>query len=157
VCLSGLFLGAFFVSTLLNLTPAKQTIGWASAYTLLGIAPPLVLSLLEHLTRPAGQRKSAKKWLLHFQIMLANYASGVPLGLLATYLATILAKFLGLNLGLIDLRIGNGPEIFAIIAAFFLSALIGDFFFIGITGVFIRATSYGSTIRCTTWIRNSMR
>jgi sterol desaturase/sphingolipid hydroxylase (fatty acid hydroxylase superfamily) len=38
-------------------------------------------------------------------------------------------KLLGLNLGLIDLRIGTGKEIPSIIAAFLLSALIGDFFF----------------------------
>jgi len=129
VFLSGLFWGVLFVATLLNLAPARQTIGWALAYTLFTIAPRLVLSLLEHLTRPAGPRKSAKRWLLHLQIMLASYVSQVPLGLLATYLATLLARFLGVNLGLIDLRIGNGGGVLAIIAAFLLSALIGDFFF----------------------------
>src|SRR5215475_1015607 len=75
LCLSALFFGVLYFATLFKLAPAKQTLGWASAYTLISIAPPLVLSLLEHLTSPAGPRKSAKKWLIHFQIMLANYAS----------------------------------------------------------------------------------
>jgi sterol desaturase/sphingolipid hydroxylase (fatty acid hydroxylase superfamily) len=128
-CLAAVLLAVFFIATLLGQDPARQTIGWASAYTVFGIAPPLVLSLLEHLTRPAGPRKSAQKWLLHFQIMLANYAAAVPLGLLAAYLATFLVKSLGLNLGLVDLRIGTGKEIISIAAGFLLSALLGDFFF----------------------------
>ena len=128
-CLAAAFLAVFFIATLLGQDPARQTIGWAAAYTVFGIAPPLVLSLLEHLTRPAGPRKSAQKWLLHFQIMLANYAAAVPLGLLAAYLATLLVKSLGLNLGLVDLRIGTGKEIASIAAGFLLSALLGDFFF----------------------------
>ena len=122
-------LGLLFVATFLNLAPARQSIGWALSYTLLGIAPPLVLSLLEHLTRPAGPRKSAKKWVLHFQIILAHFATVIPVSLLATYLASLIVKFLGLNLGLIDLRIGSGKEIPVIIAAFLLNVLIFDFFF----------------------------
>lgn len=128
-CLAAVFLAVFFGATLLGQDPARKTIGWASAYTAFGIAPPLVLSLLEHLTRPAGPRKSVQRWLLHFQIMLANYAAAVPLGLFAAYLATSLVKSLGLNLGLIDLRIGTGKEIISVIAGFLLSALLGDFFF----------------------------
>jgi len=157
VCLSALLLGVFSVATLLNLAPAKQTIGWTSAYILFGIAPPLVLALLERLTAPAGPRKSTEKWLLHFQIMLVNYAAAIPFGLLATYLASLLVRSLGLNVGLLDLRIGDGKACLSTIAALIVSALIGDFFFIGITVAFIRAISCGSTIRCTTWTRNSMR
>jgi sterol desaturase/sphingolipid hydroxylase (fatty acid hydroxylase superfamily) len=129
LCLSALFLGALYFGTLLKLAPVKQTLGWAAAYTLIGIAPPLVLSLLEHLTSPAGPRKSGKKWLVHFQIMLANYASGIPFALLATYLASMLVKALGLNLGLLDLRIGDGQTVLSIIAAVILAGLVGDFFF----------------------------
>jgi sterol desaturase/sphingolipid hydroxylase (fatty acid hydroxylase superfamily) len=128
-CLAAAFLAVFFIATLLGQDPARQTVGWALAYTVFGIAPPLILSLVEHLTRPAGPRKSARKWLLHFQIMLANYAAAVPLGLLAAYLAGLLVKSLGLNLGLVDLRIGTGKEITSIAAGFLLSALLGDFFF----------------------------
>jgi sterol desaturase/sphingolipid hydroxylase (fatty acid hydroxylase superfamily) len=129
VCLSALLLVVLFVITLLNLAPARQTIGWASAYTLIGIAPPLALALLEHLTRPAGPRKSARKWLLHFQIMVFNFASAVPFALLATYLASLLVKSVGLNLGLIDIRIGDGKAIPSIVVALFASALTTDFFF----------------------------
>jgi sterol desaturase/sphingolipid hydroxylase (fatty acid hydroxylase superfamily) len=129
VCLSALFLGVLYFATLLNLAPAKQTLGLASAYTLISIAPPLVLSLLEHVTRPAGPRKSVKKWVIHFQIMLANYASGIPFALLATYLATQLVKSLGLNLGLVDFRVGDGKSLASIAAAVVLASFVGDFFF----------------------------
>jgi sterol desaturase/sphingolipid hydroxylase (fatty acid hydroxylase superfamily) len=61
--------------------------------------------------------------------MLANYAAAIPVGLLATYVASLIVKSMGLNLGLIDLRIGNGTEIFSVVAGLILSGLIGDFFF----------------------------
>ena len=129
VCLSALFLGVLYLAMLLKLAPAKQTFAWASAYTLISIAPPLVLSLLEHLTRPAGPRKSAKKWAIHFQIMIANYASGIPFALLATYLASLLVKALGLNLGLVDFRVGDGKTVASVIVALLVASLVGDFFF----------------------------
>ena len=128
-CLSALLLGALYLATTLKLAPAKQTLGWASAYTLFSIAPPLLLSLLEHLTSPAGPRKTAKKWLVHLQIMLANYASEIPFALLASYLASHLVTGLGLNLGLVDLRVGNGTTILSIIAAVIAASFVGDFFF----------------------------
>src|SRR5215469_10849133 len=126
---SALFFGTLYLATFLKLAPAKQTLGWASAYTFISIAPPLILSLLEHLTNPAGPRKSARKWLVHFQIMLANYASGIPFALLATYLASRLVTSLGLNLGLLDLRVGDGSTVLSIIAALVVAGLVGDFFF----------------------------
>jgi sterol desaturase/sphingolipid hydroxylase (fatty acid hydroxylase superfamily) len=129
VCLSALFLAILYTATLLKLAPAKQTLGWALAYTLISIAPPLVLSLLEHVTRPAGPRKSARKWVVHFQIMLANYASGIPFALLATYLASLLVKSLELNLGLVDLSVGDGKTVISIAAALVVASLAGDFFF----------------------------
>lgn len=122
-------LGLLFFAALLKLAPSRQTIGLALSYTLLSIAPPLVLSLIEHLTRPAGPRKSAKRWLLHFQIMLANYAAAIPLGILAVYIASVLVKFLGLNLGIVDLRLADGKGVASIAGAFLLSVLIADFFF----------------------------
>lgn len=124
-----LLFGLTFGVTLYSRPELQHAQGLALSYTLLGVAPPVVLSILEHLTRPAGPRKSAKRWLLHFQIMLANGLSGIPFALLANYLASQLVKSLGLSLGLVDLRIGNEKSIASIIAAFFLSALIGDFFF----------------------------
>jgi sterol desaturase/sphingolipid hydroxylase (fatty acid hydroxylase superfamily) len=122
-------LGLLFLASLLNLTPSRQTIGLALSYTCLRIAPPLVLSLMEHLTRPAGPRKSAGKWLLHCQIMFANYAAGIPFGILSAYLASALVKFLGLNLGIIDFRLGDEKGIALLVGAFLLSTLLGDFFF----------------------------
>lgn len=141
VCLSALFFGILYFATLLKLAPTKQTLGWASAYTLVSIAPPLILSLLEHVTRPAGPRKSAKKWAIHFQIMLANYASGIPFALLATYLASLLVKSLGLDLGLVDFRIGDGKTVASVIVALLLASLVGDFFF-----YWYHRSLHGSTI-----------
>ena len=122
-------LGLLILASLLKLASYRQTIGLALSYTLLSIAPPLTLSLIEHLTRPAGPRKSAEKWLLHIQIMLANYAAAVPFGILSAYLATALVKFLGLNLGLLDFRLGPGKGPILLAGAFLLSTLLGDFFF----------------------------
>lgn len=129
LCTAIILAGALVLVIWLSQAPPRQTIGWALAYALLAIGPSLVLSLLEHLTRPAGPRKSAKKWWLHFQITLAYYAAAVPFGLLAAYLANLLVKSVGLDLGLVDLRISNGKEIPSIIAALLLNGIIGDFFF----------------------------
>jgi len=122
-------MGLLFAASLLNLAPSRQTIGLALSYTLLRIAPPLMLSLIEHLTKPAGPRKSAKRWLLHLQIMLANYAAEIPFDILAVYLASALVKFIGLNLGIIDLRLADGKGPLSLVGAFLISGLIGDFFF----------------------------
>lgn len=124
-----LLLGVLFAASLFKLTPSRQTIGLALSYTSLSIAPPLVLSLIEHLTRPAGPRKSARKWLLHVQIMFANYAAGIPFGILSAYLAAALVKFLGLNLGIIDFQLGDEKQGVLLAGAFLLSAFLGDFFF----------------------------
>lgn len=124
-----ILLGVLLVATLLNLAPARQTAGWALAYTLLRVAPPLLLSLIEHLARPAGPRKSGARWLLHFQILLANYACAIPFDVAAAFLAATLVKVLGFNLGFIDLRVADGRGVLAVMGAFLISTLIGDFFF----------------------------
>jgi sterol desaturase/sphingolipid hydroxylase (fatty acid hydroxylase superfamily) len=124
-----ILLGLLFAAKLLHLASSRQTIGIAVSYTLLSIGPPLVLSALEHLTRPAGPRKSAKRWLLHFHIMLANYAADIPVGIFAAFLAALLVKHLGLSLGIVDLRLTNVKGPLSILGAFVISALVGDFFF----------------------------
>lgn len=124
-----ILLGVLFVATLLNLAPARQTAGWALAYTLLRIAPPLTLSLIEHLAKPAGPRKSAGRWLLHLQILLANYACAIPFDVVAAFLASALVKALGLSLGIINLRVADGRGVLSVIGAFLVGILIGDFFF----------------------------
>jgi sterol desaturase/sphingolipid hydroxylase (fatty acid hydroxylase superfamily) len=122
-------LGLLFAATLVHLASRRQTIGVALSYTLLSIAPPLLLSAIEHLTKPAGPRKSGKVWLLHVQIMLANYAAEIPFGIFAVYLASLLVKSLGLSAGIVDLRLADARGPLSIIGAFLLSALVGDFFF----------------------------
>ena len=88
-------LSLLFFAVLLTLPTSRQTIGLALSYTLFRIAPSLVLSLIEQLTKPAGPRKSAKRWLLHLQIILANHASGIPFGILGAHLASVLVNALG--------------------------------------------------------------
>jgi sterol desaturase/sphingolipid hydroxylase (fatty acid hydroxylase superfamily) len=127
--IAAFLMGLLFFANLLNLAPPRRTIGLALSYTLFSVAPPLVLSLIEYLTRPAGPRKSAKRWLLHFQIMLANSASVIPFTVLAAYLASVLVKLLGLNLGIIDLRVADGKGLAPLIGAFLISVLIFDFCF----------------------------
>lgn len=39
----------------------------------MALAPPLLLSLIEHLLPSTGPRKSARKWFLHLQIMISFY------------------------------------------------------------------------------------
>jgi sterol desaturase/sphingolipid hydroxylase (fatty acid hydroxylase superfamily) len=122
-------LGLLYFATLCAMAPSRQTIGLALSYTALRIAPPLVLALLELMMRPAGARKSAERWLLHFQIMLAECAASIPFGLLATYLACVMVKFLGRGLGIIDLRVADGKTVATLIGAVLITAFISDFFF----------------------------
>ena len=62
--------------------------------------------------------------------MLANYAAAVPFGIWGAYLAGVVVKFLGLNLGIIDLRFAHGTKGYAtVIGAFLIGMLISDFFF----------------------------
>ena len=130
-CLAILLLGLLSGATFLRLEEPRRAWGLALSYTLLGIAPPLVLSVLEHLTTPAGPRKSRKRWLLHLQIMFANYAAEIPFGIFATYLAAVMVKLLHLNLGLIDLRLAADGRmmICTAVGVFIGSLFIGDFFF----------------------------
>jgi sterol desaturase/sphingolipid hydroxylase (fatty acid hydroxylase superfamily) len=66
---------------------------------------------------------------MHLHVMLANYASAIPFGILAAYLAGTIAGHFHLNPGLIDLRIAAKGSTVLLIATFVVSALIGDFFF----------------------------
>jgi sterol desaturase/sphingolipid hydroxylase (fatty acid hydroxylase superfamily) len=128
-CVAAFLFGVLFVATLLNLAGPRRTIGLALCYTLLTVAPPLVLSLIEHLAKAAGPRKSARRWLLHFQIMLANYASAIPLGILAGYLAPLVVKYFGMSLGIVDLRVADTKGVVSLAGAVMIATLIIDFFF----------------------------
>lgn len=122
-------LGLLFCATLFNIEPAKRTLGLGLAYTAFRFTPWLILALLERVTQPAGPRKSAKKWVLHLQIMFTNLATGVPFGILAAYLSSLLVKELGLSLGIVDLRFADNRSPLSVIAAVLMGLLIVDFFF----------------------------
>jgi sterol desaturase/sphingolipid hydroxylase (fatty acid hydroxylase superfamily) len=131
---SALFAALLFGATWLVTAPPRQTIAIVAGYALLGgVGPPLLLALIEQMTRPAGPRKSRRAWLMHLEITLAYAIAGIPFAFLAAYLATLAVKHLGLSLGLIDLRISGdtGPTTFvlSILGTFCLTAVVGDFFF----------------------------
>ena len=131
---SAIFAALLFGATWLVTAPPRQTIPIVAGFALLGgVGPPLLLALIEQMTRPAGPRKSRRAWLMHLEITLAYAIAGIPFAFLAAYLATLAVKHLGLSLGLIDLRISGatGPTAFvlSILGTFCLTAVVGDFFF----------------------------
>jgi sterol desaturase/sphingolipid hydroxylase (fatty acid hydroxylase superfamily) len=131
VCLAVLLCGLLIGAAFYKLPEPKRAIGLALSYTVLGISPQLLLCLLEHLTKPAGPRRSPKRWLLHLQIVLARRASGIPFGILAAFIADAIVKYFHLHLGLIDLRITTkGVNVLLIgVFVFVIGGLVGDFFF----------------------------
>jgi sterol desaturase/sphingolipid hydroxylase (fatty acid hydroxylase superfamily) len=97
--------------------------------TLLPIATLVLLSLIERLLPPAGPRKSLERWFLHLQINIFwSFAAGF-LFAFATLTASALARHLGCNPGLIDLRFASGRGMAALFGAVWVSAIVGDFFF----------------------------
>lgn len=97
--------------------------------TLLPIISLILLSGIERLFPPAGPRKSARRWFLHLEINIFwSFASGL-LFVLATMAATALAHTMGFDPGLIDLTFAAGKGLPALLAAVWVSAIVGDFFF----------------------------
>jgi sterol desaturase/sphingolipid hydroxylase (fatty acid hydroxylase superfamily) len=104
-------------------------LGWTFLTALLlGLVPRPLFSLLEQFVRPAGPRKSARQWLLNFQIgIFVSFSSVIAGALVATTMTATLSRHFGL--GLIDLRFATGKGIAASIGALILSFIVGDFFF----------------------------
>jgi len=85
--------------------------------------------LIERFFRPAGPRKSLKSWFLHLRIYLFFTFLGGIAGALGTIAAVALARYLGFNLGLIDLRFAGGKGLLALLGALWVSLAAHDFFF----------------------------
>jgi sterol desaturase/sphingolipid hydroxylase (fatty acid hydroxylase superfamily) len=84
---------------------------------------------IERLVPPAGPRKPLRSWLLHLQvntffaIMQSVFTVAAFLGCAA------LARKLGFELGLFDIRFASGRGILVLVASLWLVSVIGDFFF----------------------------
>src|SRR5215469_9110773 len=89
----------------------------------------VLLSLIERLFPPAGPRKSVRNWFLHLQISIFYSFLAVLVTALSTVFCTRLARSLGFNLGLIDLRFAQGRGVLALVGAGWLYAIVVDFFF----------------------------
>ncbi len=129
-----LVLLASLVYEALHLQPAMSSqppapVGPVLLATLLPFATLVLLSLSERLFTPAGPRKSLAQWFLHLQINIFWSLSAGVVFVLATMTAAALARSLGFNPGLIDLRFANGKGLVILLAAVWVSAIVGDFFF----------------------------
>jgi sterol desaturase/sphingolipid hydroxylase (fatty acid hydroxylase superfamily) len=89
----------------------------------------ILLSLVERLFPPAGPRKSLKQWFLHLQINIFWSLAAGLLFVLAIMAASALAHFAGFQPGFIDLRFAEGKGLPVVLAAVWVSAIVGDFFF----------------------------
>jgi len=95
----------------------------------LPIGTVVLLSCIERLFPPAGPRKSLRQWLLHLNIhVFYIFMAGIAAALNTVALAA-LARHLGFQLGLIDLRFAAGKALWLLVAAVWLAMVIGDFFF----------------------------
>jgi sterol desaturase/sphingolipid hydroxylase (fatty acid hydroxylase superfamily) len=129
-----LVLLAALVYETLHLVPAISSqppapVGAILLATLLPFGSLVLLSLVERLFPPAGPRKSLERWFLHLQINIFWSLSAGVLFVLATLMASVLARSLGFSPGLIDLRFAEGRGLFILLAAVWVSSVVGDFFF----------------------------
>lgn len=132
VCIAIVLLGVLLVSTPLvdHWIPGNgPETGWvtASIVLLLGFGPVLLFSWIERFLTPAGPRKTPRQWFLHLKInILYSFANLLAGALAATAVVGLNRRY---GLGFIDLRFASGKGVPALIAAFFLGALIRDFLY----------------------------
>ena len=109
--------------------PQRPPVGPVLLSALMPIATLGLLSLLERLFKPGGPRKSLKNYLLHLQINVFYFFMAGIAGVLTAMAASAIAHRFGFKPGLIDLRFAQGKGLLALVAAVWLSAAVGDFFF----------------------------
>lgn len=91
------------------------------------IGPLLVLSILEHITRPAGPRKSLSSSLLNVRISVFYFIAETFAAVLAVTSTAALARHF--HLGFIDLRFASGRGAIGLAGAVLLSMMLGDFLY----------------------------
>jgi len=93
------------------------------------ITSVLLQSGIERLLPAAGPRKTFKQWLLHLQVNTFFDFLRATLTI-ATFLScAALARKLGFELGLFDLRFASGKDLLVLLASLWLASVLGDFFF----------------------------
>lgn len=84
---------------------------------------------IERLLPPAGPRKGFRSWLLHLEIN-TFFAVMQSIVTVAAFLGiTALARSLGFELGIFDVRFATGQGLLILVGSLWLAAVIGDFFF----------------------------
>src|SRR5690606_915937 len=83
---------------------------------------------IERLLPAAGPRKSLKSWLLHLQVNTFFAVFSVMMSVAAFLGCAALARQLGFELGLIDIRFATGHGLLVLVASIWLSSILGDFF-----------------------------
>ena len=110
-------------------TKSQKPIGSILIATLLPFGTLVLLSVIERLFSPAGPRKSLKRWFFHLQMNIFwSFVAVFTFGF-ATMATSAAARYLGFNLGLIDLRFAEGKGILALLGAVLVSLIVGDFVF----------------------------
>lgn len=90
----------------------------------------LLLAGLECVLPTAGPRKSTQRKWMHVHITLANLAIQIPfVAFFGAYLAGAIVKFLGIDLGLIDLTFNRAYGVLGIFGSAMLFAIGMDFFY----------------------------
>jgi sterol desaturase/sphingolipid hydroxylase (fatty acid hydroxylase superfamily) len=131
-----MFTAALFALLIFGLRvilPAIFGAGLPIVPALVAAVVPIVLtllgSLLEWLLPTAGPRKSLEKWLLHLQITIFWFFAFTIVSIATLTSAGFVAASLGLKLGMIELKLGDGAGWAMLVAYAWLAAIVGDFFY----------------------------
>ncbi|MDG2004023.1 MAG: sterol desaturase family protein [Novosphingobium sp.] len=93
------------------------------------ITSVLLQSGIERLFPPAGPRKPFKRWLLHLQVNTFFDFLRATLTIATFLTVAAVARNLGFELGLFDLRFASATDLLLLVASLWLASVIGDFFF----------------------------
>lgn len=94
------------------------------------LAGYLLLSCAERVLPTAGPNKPSRTWWMHLQLNAVNLAIGLPIAaLISSYLSVVLAPRLGVDLGLIDLRLDSWGGILGLFCAVLIGTIAADFFY----------------------------
>ena len=110
-------------------THSNKTMGALLVGVLLPIGTMLLLAVVERCFPPAGPRKSLKIWLINFQLNIAWILLAGLVGTVMLIGTNKLAGSLGVELGFIRLSYDKATGILGLIAAAWISTVVGDFFF----------------------------
>jgi sterol desaturase/sphingolipid hydroxylase (fatty acid hydroxylase superfamily) len=93
------------------------------------ITSVLLQSGIERLLPPAGPRKPFRRWLLHLQVNTFFDFLRATLTIATFLTCAAVARKLGFELGLFDLRFASATDLLLLVASLWLASVLGDFFF----------------------------